>query len=69
MGSGQQVAKNLAQPNPQAMINLALQVLLRRGRGRHVKNPGRAVGMPGFQVISEGSGKVMRVIIQGPVST
>lgn len=48
MGSGQQVAKNLAQPNPQAMINLALLVthqgpsdsLLRRCRQQNVKNPG-----------------------------
>ena len=77
MGSGQQVAKNLAQPNPQAMINLALLVthqgltgrLLRRGRERNVTKPGRAATMQGLRVISVGSGKVMRVIVQGPVCT
>lgn len=68
------MAKNLARPNPQAMINLALLVThqsptgrrLRKCGGRNGKNPGAAASMQALQAINVGSRKVMNGNSAGP---
>lgn len=68
------MAKNLAQPNPQAMINLTLLVthqsptgrLLRKCRGWNGKNPGAAASMQDLQAINVGSRKIMNGNGAGP---